>query len=164
WPGPQHHQPHVHVLPRLRLPLTRNRLAPRRGLRHPTPMPGTHEFAAARELLFRHRDDWDAAYRQFRWPALDRFHWALDWFDVLARGNGRRAGWVVDDAGRDDHITYAELADRTSRLANHLRGLGVARGDRVIGMLPNMLQLWETVIACAKLGAVVIPSTTQLTP
>jgi acetyl-CoA synthetase len=128
-------------------------------------MSGTEAFVRARDLLFRHRDDWEAAYRQFRWPELARFNWALDWFDVLARGNDRRALWVVgDDAARDQALTYSELSERSSRVANRLRALGVARGDRVVVMLGNVIPLWETVLACAKLGAVVIPSTTQLTP
>jgi acetyl-CoA synthetase len=127
-------------------------------------MSATEAFVRARDLLHRHRDDWDAAYRQFRWPELDRFNWALDWFDVLARGNARRALWIADDAGNDQALTYAELSDRSSRVANRLRALGVRRGDRVIVMLPNVIPLWETILACAKLGAVVIPSTTQLTP
>jgi len=43
----------------------------------------------ARDLLFAERDDYAAAYAKFRWPALDRFNWALDWFDPYARGTRR---------------------------------------------------------------------------
>jgi acetyl-CoA synthetase len=126
-------------------------------------MTPTEAFAQARDVLFRHRDDYARAYAEFRWPALDRFNWALDWFDAIARGNSRRALWLVNDDGTEEHLTYAELSERSSRVANWLRGLGVKRGDRVIVMLANVVPLWEAVIACAKLGAVVIPSTTQLT-
>ena len=47
-------------------------------------------FYAARGFLFAHRDDYDTAYRDFRWPELDTFNWALDHFDAVARLTARR--------------------------------------------------------------------------
>ena len=45
-------------------------------------------FKAARDFLLAHRTDYATAYRDFRWPDLDHFNWALDWFDgELARGD-----------------------------------------------------------------------------
>ena len=60
-------------------------------------MPGTGAapFVEARDFLLRHREDYDVAYRDFRWPQLDRFNWALDYFDVMARGNDRPALVIV---------------------------------------------------------------------
>jgi acetyl-CoA synthetase len=49
-------------------------------------------------------------------------------------------------------------------VANGLRALGVKRGDRVLLMLGNVVALWETMLAAMKLGAVVSPATTLLTP
>jgi acetyl-CoA synthetase len=43
-------------------------------------------FLAARDFLIRHREDYATAYRDFRWPQLERFNWALDYFDPMARG------------------------------------------------------------------------------
>ena len=54
-------------------------------------------FLAARDFLFRTREDYQTAYRDFRWPKLDRFNWALDHFDRMAEGNERPALWQVDD-------------------------------------------------------------------
>jgi acetyl-CoA synthetase len=121
-------------------------------------------FRAARAFLLEHREDYDAAYRDFRWPALDRFNWALDWFDAYAAGNDATALWIVDDEGGEVRWSFAEMAERSNRVANFLRGLGVRRGDRVLLMLPNVAPLWEAMLACIKLGAVVVPATTQLTP
>ena len=56
-------------------------------------------FLQARDFLLKHRDDYDAAYRQFRWPDLDKFNWAIDHFDAMAHGNDRVALHIVDDAG-----------------------------------------------------------------
>ena len=122
-------------------------------------------FYAARGFLFAHRDDYDTAYRDFRWPELDTFNWALDHFDAVAadpvRGR-RRALWIVEQDGSEAHWTFAELAARSNQVANRLREWGVRRGDRVVLMLGNQVELWETLLAAMKLGAVVIPATTQL--
>src|SRR5690348_4534874 len=119
-------------------------------------------FRAARDLLFRHREDYDSAVAEFRWPDVDEFNWALDWFDDIG-GHGT-ALWIVEEDGREERLSFAALTDRSNRVANHLRSLGVERGDRLILMLGNQVELWETVLAAMKLGAVVIPATTLLGP
>ena len=120
-------------------------------------------FLAARDLLLRHRTDIDAARREFRWPVLDRFNWALDYFDAMAAGNEAAAlRFVGSDS--DQSISFQAMSDRSNRVANHLRALGVRRGDRVLLLLGNVPALWDTMLAAAKLGAVVIPASTMLTP
>ena len=41
-------------------------------------------FLQARDLLLKHRDRHAEAVRDFRWPRLELFNWALDYFDQLA--------------------------------------------------------------------------------
>jgi acetyl-CoA synthetase len=120
-------------------------------------------FAQARQTLLDHRDDPAAAREAFRWPALDRFNWALDWFDAYARGNDRPALHLVDDAGAETVLSFAEMSARSGRVANFLRSVGARRGDRLLLMLPNVVPLWETMLAAMKLGVVIVPTTTQLT-
>jgi acetyl-CoA synthetase len=129
------------------------------------PSDATQAFRASRDFLLAHRDDYDAAYAGFQWPKLDRFNWALDWFDQIAAGDRRNqtALWVAYEDGRQDKLTFAELSERSNRFANYYRGLGVRRGDRVLLMLGNIPPLWETMLAMMKLGAVIIPATTLLT-
>nr|ASV47050.1 AMP-dependent synthetase [uncultured bacterium] len=127
--------------------------------------PSAEAFRAAREFLWTHREDYDTAYRDFAWPEIDEFNFALDHLDRVAAERGdARALWIVEQDGSEAHWTFAELAERSDRVANWLRGHGVARGDRVILMLGNQVELWETLLAAMKLGAVVIPATTLLTP
>ncbi len=93
-------------------------------------------FLEARDLLLRHRTDYDRAYREFAWPAPGEFNWALDYFDVIARDNDNPALWIVDDLASDGlRLSFAQMSERSSRMANFLRGLGVGRGDRLLLML-----------------------------
>jgi acetyl-CoA synthetase len=122
-------------------------------------------FKAARDFLFAHRTDYRGAHAGFRWPQLENFNYALDWFDAeLAHGPqaDRLALKIVGDGAAD--VTFRQLSDSSSRIANGLRALGVRRGDRILLMLGNVVPLWELMLAAMKLGAVVIPATTLLTP
>jgi acetyl-CoA synthetase len=133
----------------------------------PSVSPSVEAFYAAREFLVAHREDYDTAYRDFRWPEIDEFNWGLDHFDAVAADPERgaaRALWIVEQDGSEAYWTFAELSARSNRVANWLRDKGVARGDRIILMLGNQVELWETLLAVMKLGAVVIPATTLLTP
>jgi len=125
-----------------------------------TPGTGAAAFLAARDFLLQHREDYATAYRGFRWPQLTEFNWALDHFDALARGNDTPALWIVDEGGAEDKLSFARLSERSSQVANWLRGLGVQRGDRVLLLMPNEVALWESMLACMKLGAVIVPTTT----
>ncbi len=127
--------------------------------------PSVQAFYAAREFLLTHREDYDTALRDFRWPEIDEFNWALDHFDAVAADPVRgaaRALWIVENDGSERHWTYRQLSARSNKVANWLRAHGVARGDRIILMLGNQVELWETLLAAMKLGAVVIPATTLL--
>jgi acetyl-CoA synthetase len=119
-------------------------------------------FLAARDFLLRHREDYAAAYRDFAWPKLDRFNWALDYFDAMARDNPQPALWIVDEDAGEIKLSFAELSKRSNRIANYFRRLGVRRGDRMLLMLGNVVPLWECMLAAMKLGAVIIPATTLL--
>lgn len=122
----------------------------------------TEQFLAARDFLIQHREDYETAYRDFQWPRLDRFNWALDYFDPMARDNDQLALWVVQEGGDETRISFAEMSARSNQVANYLRQQGVKRGDHILLMLENVVPLWETMLAAIKLGAVVIPATTLL--
>jgi len=124
---------------------------------------GLKAFLKAREFLLEHREDYDAACSNFAWPELDKFNWALDYFDTLASDNNERALWIVDETRPEVKLSFAEMSRRSSQVANFLRQQGVCRGDRIIVQLPNVVAIWEIMLAALKLGAIVIPAAIQLT-
>ena len=128
-------------------------------------MTPTEAFRRARQVLLEGRDDPARTAVEFRWPELTQFNWAWDWFDVLAAGETREALRILTDpAGMEEAVSFAELSDRSRRVARHLHDAGVRKGDRLLLMLTNVVPLWETVLAAIRLGVVVIPATAQLTP
>ncbi|GHF38502.1 AMP-binding protein [Streptomyces morookaense] len=121
-------------------------------------------FRAARDFLLAHREDYKAAYEGFVWPRPETFNWALDWFDCIAENNDRTALWIVEEDGSEERHSFDALRRRSDRVANWLRGHGVRAGDRILVMLGNQAELWETALAAMKLRAVVIPATPLLGP
>ncbi|MFG2029844.1 AMP-binding protein [Streptomyces sp. NPDC048825] len=124
----------------------------------------TERFRSARDFLLKHREDYATAYEGFTWPRPEFFNWALDWFDVIARGNDRTALHIVEEDGERVELSFAALSERSARAANWLRDQGVRPEDRVLVMLGNQAELWETALAAMKLRAVVIPATPLLGP
>lgn len=126
-------------------------------------MASTDAFLAARDLLFDARTDYERACREFAWPDMPEFNWALDYFDVQAASAPERlALWLVEEDGAEQRISYAQMSERSNRAASFLRELGVRRGERILVMLPNVAPLWEVTLAAIKLGAVLCPTTTLL--
>src|SRR5256886_5500121 len=126
-------------------------------------------FQDARAFLLKHRTDYDAAVKGFLWPDQVPFNWALDWFDAeLARNpesKDRPALWIVDaGSNRETKFSFAALSRRSNQVANFLRAQGLKRGDHLLLLFGNVVPLWETMLAAMKLGVVVIPATTLLTP
>ena len=126
-------------------------------------MTATQTLRAARDFLVANRTDYAAAFAGFRWPRLEQFNFALDWFDVIAaQDEEREALRIISDQGPPETRTYAELSAASNRLANFLKANGIQRGDVVLLMLGNEAALWESLLAAMKLGVVVIPTSTLL--
>ncbi|PRH88119.1 AMP-dependent synthetase [Labrys okinawensis] len=127
------------------------------------------DFRQARDFLLKHRTDYETARAGFRWPDGAGFNWALDWFDAeLATApdsRDRTALWIVDTAtGTETRLSFAELSRRSNQVANFMRAQGLKRGDHVLVLLGNVPAIWETTLAAIKLGLILIPATTLLTP
>lgn len=117
----------------------------------------------ARDVLFAHSDDYVGAVTDFAWPELDEFNFALEWFDVVAGEHPDRAAVTIVETDLSDRSwTYGDLSRRSDQVAAWFAQVGLRRGDRVVVMLGNQIELWETMLALTKLGAVAIPTTTLL--
>ncbi|QJU55155.1 AMP-binding protein [Herbiconiux sp. KACC 21604] len=125
----------------------------------------TESFRVARDTLIRHRDDVAAAAQEFDWPDVGTsFNWAIDWFDAVAVGNENLALWIVEEDGSETKVSYDRLRWRSDEVAAWLSSVGVEQGDHVMLMLGNRVELWESMLAVMKLGAVILPTTTLLSP
>lgn len=127
--------------------------------------PTTAEFLAARDLLLDLREDYAAAREQFVWPRFEHFNFALDWFDYLGQhpdSRDREALVISEMDGTDTRRTYHQLSRRSNQLANWLLDQGVQRGERIMLMLNNQVELWESMLACIKAGFVINPATAML--
>ncbi|MEO8555554.1 MAG: AMP-binding protein, partial [Actinomycetota bacterium] len=125
------------------------------------------QFRSARDLLLSARTDYSRAVADYVAPRPADFNWGLDWFDRIAADSttGARAALKLVEADGTSHsVTYAEMSARSSQVASWLSSLGAVKGDRLLLMMGNQVELWETLLACIKLGVVVIPATTLLTP
>ena len=125
------------------------------------------QFRSARDLLLSERTDYDRAIADYEPPRPADFNWALDWFDQVAADTitgPRNALKIIEADGTSHAVTYAAMSARSSQVASWLSSIGAVKGDRLLLMLGNQVELWETLLACIKLGVVVIPATTLLTP
>ena len=101
---------------------------------------------------------YDDIYRQFRWDIPARYNIGVDVCDRWALSEPNRLAILhVRADGRQDAVSYGALRDISNRLANVLRARGIARGDRVAIMLPQMPEVAAAHVAIYKLGAVALP-------
>ena len=75
---------------------------------------------------------------------------------IASRGNQTAIIWEPDDPNTTAarHITYLELLEQTSRMANVLKAHGIGKGDRVVLYLPMIPEAAYAMLACARIGAI----------
>nr|QAT18854.1 VemG [Streptomyces sp.] len=79
----------------------------------------------------------------------------------VLRGHALANPDKVAFADEEREVTYARLAQRTGRLAGHLAGLGVERGDRVAILLGNSVTTVESYLSVTRAAAVGVPVNPQ---
>ena len=93
------------------------------------------------------------------------FNFAYDVVDTwAAEDQNKRALLYTDDSGAELFYTFADLKKLSDRCANAFLGLGIQKGDVVMLVLKQRAEVWISILALHKIGAVVIPATFQLMP
>lgn len=125
----------------------------------------TDNYRAARDSFLAFAGDYEAAVRDFEWPEVGpTFNWAVDWFDQIAEGNDSAALTIVEEDGSRSETTFDQMRRRSNAVGRWMAAHGVGKGDSVIVMLGNQVELWESMLAVMKLGAVIMPTTTAVGP
>ncbi len=93
------------------------------------------------------------------------FNFATDIFDRWAadRPEACALWWVGEDRGTEKKLSFARLRELSCRAAAAFRTAGIRQGEPVLIMLPRVPEWWIVMLGLIRLGAVPVPSTTQLT-
>ncbi len=103
--------------------------------------------------------DYDAAKRGFRIEVPEQFNFGFDIVDRHAHDESRRALVWVDAAGKETRTySFRDVSRLSNQAANALRDMGVRKGDRVFIMLGRVPEWYFILVACHKLGAVIMPA------
>ncbi len=95
----------------------------------------------------------------------DKYNFAYDTVERIAKEYPNKTALIHLDADKNEtKRTFGELDRDVNRVANYLTSLGIKRGDKVMLVLRRHYQFWTSVCALHKIGAVMIPATTQLLP
>lgn len=126
-------------------------------------MTTAREFLKARDFLLGVKS-YQEAKDGFAWPRPTDFNWALDYFDSLADRCTNPALVYVDDSDSMENISFQRLGERSSKVGNLLKSLGLKKGERIMLMMNNSVELFEGFLGAMKAGCVIIPASTLLTP
>lgn len=67
-----------------------------------------------------------------------------------------------NDRGETKEITYSQLVKNVNKIGNTLLHNGLKSGDKVIIMIPRLIDAYEAYLACLKTGLIIIPSSEML--
>jgi len=108
--------------------------------------------------------DYDATYRSFRIDVPEFFNFGFDVIDAWAKRDRNKLAMVwVDQQGNEKKFTFWDLSRLSNQIVNMLIKYGVAKGDKVLIMLPRIPEWWTFTLAFIKRGAVYCPAPTMLT-
>lgn len=107
--------------------------------------------------------DYTETYNDFKLDVPERFNWAFDVFDKWGEDPTKTAMVWVGPDGNEREISFSEFTNRTNRLSNGLKEIGIKPGDKIFVMLPRLVEWWEIMIASIRGLFVPVPGTPLLT-
>ena len=109
-------------------------------------------------------DSYEDFLENFRIDVPETFNFGFDVVDEWARVEpDKRALLWVDDAGEERSFTFTDISRLSNKAANAFRRMGIGKGDVVMAILRRRWEYWVVAVALAKLGAIIIPASLQLT-
>ena len=108
-------------------------------------------------------EDANGCLMHIHFRGIDRFNFAFDIVDeIAAKYPDKLAMLHVSDHFTERRFTFKDISEMSNQVANYLISLGIGRGDKVMLVMKRHYQFWPTILAIHKIGAVVIPATSQL--
>ncbi len=93
----------------------------------------------------------------------EKFNFAYDVVDAIAEKSPYKTAMIYISKNHEEKkITFEDMAKHTNMTANYFKSLGIKKGDKVMLVLKRHYQFWYSILALHKIGAVVIPATSQL--
>ena len=109
--------------------------------------------------------DYDDFAKNCKLKVPDKFNFAYDVVDEYARiCPGKRALVWCNDKGEEKILTFGDISKLSNKIANMLLSYGYKKGDIIMSMLNRRWEFWVLVMACHKIGVVLIPATFMLAP
>jgi acetyl-CoA synthetase len=113
----------------------------------------------------RSADTYEELVRNFSIEVPKEYNFGFDVIDRWAEKDRNKLGMIwVNQEGKEKKYSFRDLKNLSNQAANILIKYGIQKGDRVLLMLPRVPEWWIFVIALIKLGAVLCPCPTMLTP
>ena len=132
----------------------------------PSPQESLENFLKARDYIAS-RPLYEEAVREFKWPELGKFNWAVQYFDgyLAEKASHPAVIWVDDellDTGDKKVLTYHRLREDSNRLATSLLESGYKPGDSILVMTGNIPELFTVFLGLLKAGIRIVPATILL--
>jgi acetyl-CoA synthetase len=132
----------------------------------PTPRESLENFLKARNYIAS-RPPYDETVKEFTWPLLGRFNWAIQYFDgyLAEKATHPAVIWVDDellDTGDRKTLTHHQLREESNRLATSLLESGYKPGDSILVMTSNIPELFTVFLGLLKAGIRIVPATILL--
>ena len=108
-------------------------------------------------------DNWRDFIEHYTVSVPENFNFVRDVIDVYAKQSPEQLALLwCDDNGGEEYFSFARLAQQANLCAAALQRRGIKKGDRILSILRQRYEYWILLLACHKLGAVIIPANYML--